>query len=76
MILISIYKIQIVQKSYSQKQVMEIIIKQEYCVRRTQAKCKMTEKTNNGVVNTLLCSYVISLLVSVIKHTDFTVRTV
>ena len=47
-ILISIYKIQIVQKSYGQKQVIEITIMQKYCVHRTQAKCKMTEKTNNG----------------------------
>ena len=45
---IYIYKIQIVQKSYGQKQVIEITIMQEYCVHRTQAKCKMTEKTNNG----------------------------
>ena len=41
---IYIYKIQIVQKSYGQKQVIKITIMQEYCVRKTQAKCKMTEK--------------------------------
>ena len=27
---------------------MKITIMPEYCVYRTQAKCKMTEKTNNG----------------------------
>ena len=49
-ILISIYrkKIQNVQKSYGQKQVVQITIMQEYCVHRTQAKYKMTENTNNG----------------------------
>ena len=49
MILISIYKkIQVVQKSYDQKQEVPITIMQEYCVQRTQAKYKMTENTNNG----------------------------
>ena len=50
LILISIYrnKIQIVQASYGQKQVVQITILQEYCVLRTHAKYKMTEKTNNG----------------------------
>ena len=47
-ILISIYKIHIVQKRYGQKQVMKITIMQEYGVHKTQAKCRMTEKTNNG----------------------------
>ena len=37
-----------VQKSFGQKQVVEITIIQEYCVYRTQAQYKMTEKTNNG----------------------------
>ena len=45
---IYVYKIQIVQKIYDLKQVMEITIMQEYCVHRTQVKCKMTGKTNNG----------------------------
>ena len=35
---------QIVQTSYGQKQVVQITIMQEYCVHRTQAKYKMTEK--------------------------------
>ena len=41
-------KNQIIQKSYGQKQVVEITVMQEYCVHRTQSKYKMTEKTNNG----------------------------
>ena len=45
---IFIDKIQIFQTNYGQKQVVQITLLQEYCVHGIQAKCKMTEKANNG----------------------------
>ena len=36
-----------VQISYGQKDVAQITILREYCVRRTQTKQKLTRKTNN-----------------------------
>ena len=46
---ISLYKKnQFVKENCVQKHEVQITMRQEYCVHRTQVKYKMTEKTNNA----------------------------